>query len=146
MGQWQKQANFLMVREGCNCLALIHILEENAARVALNQSARTCYYTIWRGEIIDSGVQELRRTTEHLMGVYARKVDLIVILKQIIDTSDQKWETYQEGFNINLAVDQRVEREARRVSAIMRQAEMQTALSELTIQERHDWREAVTKA
>ncbi len=110
--QRQKLANFLTIRQGCNRLALIHILEENSARVALEQLARTGYYTIQRGEIIDSGVQELRWTTEHLMEVYAGKVDLIVILKQITESSNQKWQKYREGFNINLAVDQRVVREA----------------------------------
>ncbi len=87
-----------MIRQGWNHLALIHILEENSARVALDQLARTSYYTIQRGEIIDSGVQELRQTTEHLMEVYARKVDLIVILKQITYTSNQNWQRCREGF------------------------------------------------
>ncbi len=54
------------------------------------------------------------------MEVYAGKVDLIVILKQITETSNQKWQEYREGFNINLAVDQRVEREACHVTAIVR--------------------------
>ncbi len=80
------------------------------------------------------------------MEVYAGKVDLILILKQITDTSNQNWQRYREGFNINLEVDQRVERETRHVSAIARQAEMRTALPELTIQERHDRRNAVTDA
>ncbi len=80
------------------------------------------------------------------MKVYAGKVDLIVILKQITDTSNQKWQKYRDGFNINLAVDQRVEREAHHVSAIVRQAEMQTALPKLAVQEQHDRREAITKA
>ncbi len=94
MDQRQKSASFLMIRQVCNDLALIYILEESSARVALEQLAKTGYYTIRRGEIIDSGVQELRWTTEHLTEVYARKVDLIVILKQITQTSDQKWQEY----------------------------------------------------
>ncbi len=49
-------------------------------------------------------------------------------------------------FNINLAVDQRMEKEAHCISALTRQAEMWTALPELTIQEWHDQREAVARA
>ncbi len=44
--QRQKLASFLMVRQGRNRLALIHILEENAARIALDQLARTGNCTI----------------------------------------------------------------------------------------------------
>ncbi len=61
----------------------IHILEENSVRIMLEQLAKTGYYTIRRGKVIDSGVQELKWNTKHLMEVYAGKVDLIVILKQI---------------------------------------------------------------
>ncbi len=42
----QKLAKFLMIRQGCNRLALIHILEESLARVALEQLVKTGYYTI----------------------------------------------------------------------------------------------------
>ncbi len=113
-----------MIRQGRNCLALIHILEEVSARVALEQLAKTGYYTIRRGKLIGSGVQELKRTTEPLVEAYADGVDLILIMKQITETLNQKWQEYQKGFNINLEVDQRIEKEARHVSVIARQVEM----------------------
>ncbi len=78
--------------------------------------------------------------------MHADKLAILELADNMAKVTSQKGQEYQEGFNINLAVDQRMEREAHRVSAIVRQAEMWTALTELTIQEWHDQREAVTKA
>ncbi len=78
--------------------------------------------------------------------MHADKPAILELTDNMTEVTNKKGQEYQEGFNINLAVDQREEREACHVLAIMRQAEMRTALPKLTIQERHDWREAITKA
>ncbi len=70
------------------------------------------------------------------MKAYASRVDLTVIMKQITETLDQKWQEYHKGFNINLEVDQRIEKEAHHVSAIVRLAQMQSTLPDLTLEQR----------
>ncbi len=81
-----------------------------------------------------------------MINLHADQPAIQDLTDRMTKTSYQKWQEYGEGFNIDLAVDQRVEREAHHVSAIARQAEMQTVLPELSIEEWHNQRAANTEA
>ncbi len=75
-------------------------------RAILELLAKDGHYTIQRGELVDSGTQELKRTTQYLTDVHADQPDIMEMVTKITKTSDHKWEEYRTGFKINLEVDQ----------------------------------------
>ncbi len=131
MNMRQKLTKYMTICDGRNRTALIHILEEATAKLALEQLARTGYYTIKSGEPVDSAIWELRGVIQELRKTSSRDAELIKTLQRIQEGAHQNREDLSNGFFIDKQLDRRLEKESRRVTAITKQVEMRTHLPDL---------------